>query len=421
MQASYKRDLNHNYLILTSDNLIDKDSYQVRMLLSSPPGQLLRCSMQMIDSQMFFYYEITAKQSLASIYEHQKLKQKDMQILIGELIRCVEEMQAYLLEAPYLLLKPDYIYLEAEKTHVFFSFFPGEKGDFNNMFRELAEYLLPKIDHTDQAAVTFGYNIYRRAMDNMVYLEQIKEELYQETTTQPKEIVEKLEEDISWEPIITEPEKVTEAWESFFVEDHDRLYPYLSTIAIALTGLLLFGYFYFIKNSRFSWYIYAGVALVLLCLAGGTAVFYLWKIKRKESKHQEIPVMERVEEVPISQELSGHGETTVLSEKPSSIFPCLVGVSPAGLQPVLIKRDVSILGTLESAVHIVLPSTAVSRVHAKMIMEDGYYLCDLNSRNGTYVNHHPIVGAEKYPIQDGDEVKFGDLTYCFKTKNDICC
>lgn len=33
MRTEYKRDMNHNYLILTGDERIDTDSYQVRMIV----------------------------------------------------------------------------------------------------------------------------------------------------------------------------------------------------------------------------------------------------------------------------------------------------------------------------------------------------------------------------------------------------
>ena len=35
MRTEYKRDMNHNYLILTGDERIDTDSYQVRMIVAN--------------------------------------------------------------------------------------------------------------------------------------------------------------------------------------------------------------------------------------------------------------------------------------------------------------------------------------------------------------------------------------------------
>lgn len=53
---------------------------------------------------------------------------------------------------------------------------------------------------------------------------------------------------------------------------------------------------------------------------------------------------------------------------------------------------------------IVLPDRQVSRVHARIFKgEDGFYIEDQGSRNGTYVNGVPAKGPVR--LQDGDEVQ----------------
>ena len=53
---------------------------------------------------------------------------------------------------------------------------------------------------------------------------------------------------------------------------------------------------------------------------------------------------------------------------------------------------------------IVLPERQVSRQHAEIFLDQGlYYLRDLGSKNGTYVNEQPITAAVR--LQDGDSVQ----------------
>jgi pSer/pThr/pTyr-binding forkhead associated (FHA) protein len=50
----------------------------------------------------------------------------------------------------------------------------------------------------------------------------------------------------------------------------------------------------------------------------------------------------------------------------------------------------------------------VSRFHADISIEgDDYYLIDLDSTNGTYVNHHLISSGEKILLKDGDRIFLG--------------
>ena len=53
---------------------------------------------------------------------------------------------------------------------------------------------------------------------------------------------------------------------------------------------------------------------------------------------------------------------------------------------------------------IVLPERQISRQHAEIVLEQGaYYLRDLDSKNGTYVNDQPVQGTVR--LQDNDTVQ----------------
>lgn len=63
---------------------------------------------------------------------------------------------------------------------------------------------------------------------------------------------------------------------------------------------------------------------------------------------------------------------------------------------------------------LVLESASVSRQHAQIICDGGlYYVEDLHSRNGTFVNGHLISGRKQ--LQDGDRLKICDLSFTFYT------
>ena len=61
MEATYRRDSEHNYMILKSDEKLHGNEYQVRMLLGNEIPGLLRCKLRMIDGEAYFYYDITSR------------------------------------------------------------------------------------------------------------------------------------------------------------------------------------------------------------------------------------------------------------------------------------------------------------------------------------------------------------------------
>ena len=69
---------------------------------------------------------------------------------------------------------------------------------------------------------------------------------------------------------------------------------------------------------------------------------------------------------------------------------------------------------LKEQADLVLPSTAVSRVHASIEQRAGnWYLKDMNSRNGTSVNGRLLRPDEEYQLEPEDEVDFAQARYIF--------
>ena len=178
MKSEYKRDMNHNYLILTGEDSIDTDSYQVRMIVANVVPDLLQCRIQGIDGKFMVYYDVTSRHSLTALFEDRKLGIEELQVVLGGFIQVMEEMSEYLLNPCQLVLEPEYIYMDAEKKNVRFCYLPGFHGEIQKQFQNLAEYFLPKLDHEDGKAVMLGYGVYRRALEDSFHLEHIKEELY---------------------------------------------------------------------------------------------------------------------------------------------------------------------------------------------------------------------------------------------------
>ena len=78
-----------------------------------------------------------------------------------------------------------------------------------------------------------------------------------------------------------------------------------------------------------------------------------------------------------------------------------------------IQKEVCTVGK-DQASDLLLQKETVSRHHAKIRkMEDGYYIEDLNSTNGTYLNDELLSYKEPRLLHSSDLICFADVKYRF--------
>lgn len=64
---------------------------------------------------------------------------------------------------------------------------------------------------------------------------------------------------------------------------------------------------------------------------------------------------------------------------------------------------------------LVLPDAHVSGRHAQIALSGGaFFLADLGSKNGTYVNQIPLAPFQWHVLQDGDQIRLGDCIFLFR-------
>lgn len=192
MQIDYKRDLNHTYVILQEEKEPDTASYQIRMLLTNAIPGLLDCKIGKMDDKTLFYYEVTSRQSLQSVFEQRSIGAEALRKLFEQLLDLLEELGQYLLAPDGLVLQPELVFADANLENFSFCYLPGKQGHtgcFQKQIRELMEYLLPKLDHQEQDAVVLGYGLYREISAEIFSVEMIQALLYQ-TGKEKKETTE---------------------------------------------------------------------------------------------------------------------------------------------------------------------------------------------------------------------------------------
>ena len=92
-----------------------------------------------------------------------------------------------------------------------------------------------------------------------------------------------------------------------------------------------------------------------------------------------------------------------------AVLRALQGSNPGQLFP--LEGERAVLGRHPDC-DIVLESGAVSRQHARIVTREGdFFVEDLNSRNGTFVNGRAVEGRQR--LEEGDQLSICDLVFVF--------
>lgn len=460
MQIDYKRDLNHTYVILQEEKEPDTASYQIRMLLTNAIPGLLDCKIGKMDDKTLFYYEVTSRQSLQSVFEQRSIGAEVLRKLFEQLLDLLEELGQYLLVPDGLVLQPELVFADANLENFSFCYLPGKQGHtgcFQKQIRELMEYLLPKLDHQEQDAVVLGYGLYREISAEIFSVETIQALLYQtgkekkETTEQEgKERSREENPPVQMEEMLWEEREAEAAAENFFVEAEEE--KDAGSWKNIVEAVICIGFLGGVLALRWTqaetvWYLVLGGAAAVVGIVSLALELFseyqnrkglkqkdgTWNPQsdteqqgwRRDSPVEKEKTWEKNEEqknrkMHSLMELEGQeedlfGKTELLTSPEDEGRAYLIPIDPIDLPLIPIERGSTLIGKLSAAADVILPYRTVSRLHAKLVStEEGDYLLDLNSRNGTTVNGVPLMGETKRKLEDGDDISFAGKKYRYK-------
>ncbi|MDA0788729.1 MAG: GGDEF domain-containing protein [Proteobacteria bacterium] len=97
--------------------------------------------------------------------------------------------------------------------------------------------------------------------------------------------------------------------------------------------------------------------------------------------------------------------------------PCLIMIKGDFIGQVYeLTNDVTMIGRSDE-LDLVVSDISISRKHAMIVARvDGYYLSDLNSTNGSFLNREPVLSAVK--LAEGDKVQLGNVVFKFSFQDE---
>ena len=169
----YYRELQKTYLI--AEDCLEEllESYFGRAVLHTAMNGLAACKEHLVNGKKEIWYEIDGFHTLEQIFAVKKISAQELkQILLG-LAQTIEELEKYLIDGKRLCYQPEYLYMDMEtgKIKLLFDF---TEGDREHLLMPLAQFLLERLDHEEEAAIELGYFFYEQAGRDVLSIREIE-------------------------------------------------------------------------------------------------------------------------------------------------------------------------------------------------------------------------------------------------------
>ncbi len=428
LEFSYESIGTASYLVIKAGPWEELLNYQVSMTGCNTIDRLAQYNVKNSNGDAYCYYNITSKLSLSFFLKRRKLLRNEFIALLADMARTIVDSAGYLLSDACFLLDPDYIFINPENMEIAMVYVPvNAEGDTCKAFKDFILKLVLQLADIDEKAGdnflqrilacvkndTFSFSDFLKLLDSLLY---------------GNEADETGSGDCAEEPVAAALEhkntEVVKKPENRFVRPFGVAL--LSQLLIAAVVLAVMKYIKLPGGNSFAnclalILIVAAVDIIILKNVLKGVRFNMHDRAEKESGDVK---MEGVYPSPgelkmpegktgVRSELSITSNTVLLGGIQTG-FPILRNKNSPGLEDIIIDKPDYIIGRLKDQVDFVSKSTAVGKIHAQLIRrDDSWFLKDLNSVNGTFVNDGRISGNVEHPLKDGDHIAFANSEYVF--------
>ena len=409
LETEYIKSLQCNYERLRLEEKPEERRYQYCIVCRGGITGLLPVSLRYINGDAFLYYDITSRQSLAQMYRKKTLGRQWLMDFVWNLRKIRQEMNRFLLEEHNLIWYPEQIYQDLGE-HVFsFLYVPYLEGE--NGFMQLLEFMVERADYEDEALIAVIYRMYEQyEQHGEVYLqEQIYEDIRELDQTAPEhsQALKQAKEPAMIRRDTLHLEKRSpkpapdEDWEYEEEETEEEEEDSAREDAASGESREKKGLLAFLDSSR-------------------------RKNRETREKYRELQ-QKMLDGASVAEESfyePEEGEEEEELEEVRTVYMETVAerkdtmrrlYGESGRVLWTLRDEEVVLGKRSGGADVILDDPSVSRMHARIESEGGfYYIEDLNSTNGTFHNGTRLSPYERRKLQPEDELRLGGAVLSFR-------
>lgn len=392
MEISYRRNAGTSYMILPQEGEVAV--FEEEMLRNNDIPVLLTFFSMRSEGRQELWYDITAKKSLRHLYEQETVERNQLCAILLGVLEAYKKLGDYLISDTHIRLMEDTLYLSGKGTDmkVFLCFAPGQEYSLSEQLTRLYEYLMPLIDAEDETLVKLIYEGYQFLMDGSFSLEQMEQDLRE--VLMPEKIFSVGINDSGENRALDLPEmpepQVKAAQDEPSQEDEKRR---------AILDEL-----YEDDEEPES------LAERVKQFFAGIPAGFAERLHKKKTDY--FPPKDLEEDMIYDPSEALPAPTVLLTEDATSCFGKLLYEGDGEEKDFVLDKKEYHVGSRDERNDILLHSSAVSRHHARIWKEGKeFFIEDLNSTNGTYVNGEPVNVNEPRKLQYMDKVSFADVSF----------
>ena len=410
LDVTYKRQMHKSYMCIKAEYL---DEVQRRlpeeiMLEKYKVPGLLRVQKIQENGVLRYYYEISGCQQFSDYMAGRKIGKEQLKSILFALQELCEALPQYLLREEGIWLQEEFVYVHLSDERLYFTYLPFQSSSLAEGFRRWMERILRQVDHQERASAEFAYDVYQRTLKEDICIRDLLKDTLGDTCKneeQPKELRQNTESTFKREVQEGRTKKiegVTEQGTERRAEEEEgesSLSASGRKQAWTKKGLLEQK----IENVKHHFQ----------KIIEETEGYHLYRFLGKREEKCDYRAVFHPKEVEKEEKQRQH-PTVYLGKDVQEVSGRLIYCGSGGQQDFSLGQEPFFIGKSQEQADGKIDGEGISRLHAKIIKKDGeYYLEDLNSTNGTFLNEELLEYHQPRRLQKNDRIRFAGEEYVF--------
>lgn len=422
MQTQFiKESMNYYFVVERNEQWVD--NYEEKLFRVCDVPYFLPYEIREINGVSAIYYKMSYRTTLKQAFECVSFTADKIDNIIRSIIGVLEACEEYLVLPDNILFDSEYVFFDINTGKLRFCYhFEKEEG---MSLKELVMEMLQHVDKRHESGAIRLLKFYNLITEPECTVEGLKN--FNNSVIEDLSVDTIVEADDT-SGIINDQAETVESEKkgvgiSFGVV---KLLKLLMLITTIMDVALLIGLICNVLTYEKMGYLFIGMAFLI-----GLVIIYMHFEPDEETPDEMMEeyrksiektdnavnfVNNRIEneiDEPATILLSGERERNVhgIEEKyHSKLF--LEAMEKERYCPIHIASNSLVLGSMQGSCDYVLAARGISRLHAKLFdKNDGMYIMDMNSTNGTYINGEMLQAGIEYKVEEGDLISFAGVQY----------